>query len=107
MNNEIDWMLFYTEKARNKQYPVETNTDANYVDDLELLENTPAQAGLQLHSLEQAARGISLYVNLDQTGFVCFNQDCAISSLNRYSLKLEHFLYIGSNISSIESDKKW
>ena len=74
------------------------------------LENTPAQA----ESLLQAAKDIRLPVNTDETEFICFNQDGAISSLNRKPLKLvDQFIYIGSNISSIKNyvnirtDKVW
>ena len=34
---------FYTKKARSRQYPAKTITDADYVDDLVFLANTPAQ----------------------------------------------------------------
>ena len=45
----------------------------NYVDDLALLANTPTQAESLQHSLEQAARGIGLYMNSDKTEFMHFN----------------------------------
>ena len=48
-----------------------------------------SQAESLLHSLEQAARVIGgLYVKSDKTEFMCFNQDGAISSVNRKPLKL-------------------
>ena len=47
--------------------PVQTITDTDDVDDIALLANTPTQAKSQLHSLEQAARGIDLHVNADKT----------------------------------------
>ena len=50
-------------KARVSWYSVETMTDADYRDDLELLANTQAQAESLLHSLEQAAGGSVLYIN--------------------------------------------
>ena len=40
------------EKARSRQYPAQTITDADYSNDLTLLANTPAQAESLLHSLE-------------------------------------------------------
>ena len=50
----------------------------------------------------RTVRGIGLYMNSNET---CFNQDGAISSLNGMSLKLvDHFIYLGSNISSTESN---
>ena len=51
---------------------MQTVTDADYADDLALLADTPAQAESQLHSLEKAAKNISLYVNSDKTEFICF-----------------------------------
>ena len=45
---------------------MKTMTDVDYIDDLVLLANTPAQAKSQLLSLEQAARGIGLYMNLEK-----------------------------------------
>ena len=63
---------FRLKKARIKHHPTEIITDADYADDLLLLANTPSQAKSLLHSLEQAARGIGLYVNLDKTEFMCF-----------------------------------
>ena len=62
------WLSFaYTmknlirEKKRNRQYLVETITD------LALLANSPAQTESLLQSLEQAARGIGLHVNIYKT----------------------------------------
>ena len=39
--------------------------DTDHTDDLALLTNTPAQREFLLHNLEQAARGISLYMNVN------------------------------------------
>ena len=44
-------------------------------------------------------------MNSYKTEFMCFNQDGAICSLNDKLLKLvDQFTYLGSNISSTESD---
>ena len=41
----------------------------------------------------------------DKIRFMCFNQDGAISLLNVKPLKLiDHFIYLGCNRSSTESD---
>ena len=40
-SNKRKW--FHIKKARRKQYPAETMTDADYTDDLALLTNTPTQ----------------------------------------------------------------
>ena len=79
--------------------------DADYANELELFENTPAQAEFLLHSLEQTAKSIGLYVNLYRTEFIWFKQDGAITTLNDRLHKLvDHFTYLGSNISSTEGD---
>ena len=62
--------------------------DADYADDIALLENTPARAGTVLHSLERAAAGIDLHVNAHKTGYMCFNQRGDISTQKGRSLKL-------------------
>ena len=48
--------------------------DADYADDLALHANEPAQAESLLHSLEQTAGGIELYVNVNKTEFMCLKQ---------------------------------
>ena len=65
------------------------------MDDL-VLANTHS-IKILLHSLEQVAKGIGLYI--------CFKQYGAISTLNGKPLKLiNYFTYLGCNISSVESD---
>ena len=67
--------------------------------------NAPAQAETQLHSLERAAAGISLHVNVHKTEYTCFNQTGDISTLGGSSLKLvDKFTYLGSRVSSTEKD---
>ena len=79
--------------------------DADYADDLKLLVNTTAQAESLLNRLEQSARVNSHYVNANETEFMCFKQEGTISLLNDKPLKLvNQFPYLGSNISSTESD---
>ena len=58
---------FKLAKESSRRYPAQTNTDADYSDDIALLANTPAQAETLLHSLERAATGIGLHVNVDKT----------------------------------------
>ena len=95
----------YAIKGRNRWYPMKTITDADYVEDLALLAYSFAQTKSLLLPLEQAARSIGVYITLDKTEFMCFNQDAAISSLNGELLKLvERFIYFGCNISSTESN---
>ena len=75
------------------------------LDHLALIANTPVQAESLLHSQKQATRNSGLYLNSNKAEFMCFNQDGAISSLNGKPPKfVDQFLYIGRNISSMESD---
>ena len=77
----------------------------DYVSDIALLANSPTQAESLLHSLEQAADGISLHINADKTEYMCFNQRGNISTLKGGPLKqVDKFTYLGSSISSIEND---
>ena len=64
--------------------------DIDYVDDVMLLANTPAQVESLLHCLEKAVGGIGLHVNADKTEYICFNQNQRgdISTLRGGSLKL-------------------
>ena len=90
---------------RSRRYPAKTITDADYADDIALLANAPAQAETLLQSLERAAAGIGLHINPHKTEYVCFNQRGDISTLNGSSLKLvDKFTYIGSSVSSYETD---
>ena len=92
-------------KARSRQYPAETITDADYADDLVLLANTLTQAESLLHSLEQVAGGIGLHRNTNKMKYMHFKQEEAISTLSGKLLKLvDKFTYLGSSISSTESD---
>ena len=57
----------------------------------------PTSAESKVHSLEQAADGIDLNVNADETDYMCFNKIRNISTLNSGSLKLvDHFTNLGS-----------
>ena len=76
-------------------------TDA---DGIALPANTPTQADSLLHSLEHAAGSIGLNV-IAVKMYKCFNQVGYISTLNGGSLKLvDKFTYLGSSVSSIESN---
>ena len=62
---------FELTKKRSRRHPAKTITDADYADDIAILANTPNQAETLLHSLEQAAAGISLHVNAHKTEYMC------------------------------------
>ena len=90
---------------RSRRYPAKTITDADYADDIELLAITPNQAETLLHSLERAAAGIGLHVNVHKTEYMCYNQTGDISTQDVTSLKLvDKFTYLGSSVSSTEKD---
>ena len=90
---------FKLTKERSRRYPEQTIADADYADDIALLENTSAQAETRLHSLERAAAGIGLHINADKTEYMWFNQRGNISTLNGSSLKLlDKFTYLESNV---------
>ena len=92
--------IFTWKKAKSKRYSAILIIDADYVDDLVFITNTPAQTKSLLHSLEQAEKGM----NTDKMEFMCFKQDGDISTLNAKLLKsVDYFTYLGSNISSTES----
>ena len=71
--------------------------NAGYTDDLALLANTPAQAESLLRSQEPITGSIGFPVNADNTEYMCFKQEGAISILNSKPLKLvDQFTYLGS-----------
>ena len=55
-------------------------TDAEYTNDLTLIANTPAQTEYLLHSQEQQAGGIYLYINVNKEGFMYFKLEGNIST---------------------------
>ena len=69
------------------RYSVETITGTNYTDDLVLLAYTHSQAESLLHSLEQTARGIGLYMSTDKAEFMYFKEDETTSTLKSKHLK--------------------
>ena len=96
---------FKLTKEKSRMYPVQTITDADYADDIAILENAPAQAETLLHSLERSAAGIGLHVNAHKKEYMCFNQTGDIFTLNGSSLKLvDKLTYLGSSVSSTETD---
>ena len=92
-------------KKRSRSYPAKTIIDADNTDDIAILANTPNQAETLLHSLEQAAAGISLHVNTHVNEYTCFNQTGDISTPDGTSLKVvDKFTYLGSSVWSTEKD---
>ena len=101
--NQSEWLR--TDEEKSRRYPATTITDADYVDDIAILANTPDQAETLLHSLERAAAGIGLYVNAHKTEYMCYNQTGDISTLEGTPLKqVDKFTYLGSSVESTEKD---
>ena len=82
-------------KAKSKWYPTEI-----IADDLQLHSNTPAQVKFLLHGLEQATRGIDHYVS----PVYVFKRRSHLHSKWQASKISRPVVYLGSNISSTESD---
>ena len=96
---------FELTKKRSRRYLAKTITNADYVDDIAILANTPNQAETQLHSLERTTAGIGLHVNAHKTEYMCYNQTVELSILDGTYLKLvDKFTYLGSSVSSTEKD---
>ena len=93
------------EKAKSRRYPAKKITDADYADDLALFSDKIDDAERLFHAVEEAAARIGLYVNAKKTEYVCYMQNGEIKDLKGTTLKeVEHFTYLGSNISSTEKD---
>ena len=91
---------FKLTKERSRRYSAKTITGADYAYDITFL-----AAETLLHSLKRAAAGIDLHVNADKSEYICFNQRGDISTQNGSSLKLvDKFTYLGSSVSSTETD---
>ena len=65
---------FELTKKRSRRYPAKIITDADYADFIVILANTPNRAKIQMRSLERAAAGIGLHVNVHKTEYMCYNQ---------------------------------
>ena len=103
--DKIKENVFKLTKKRSRRYPAKTITDADYTDDIAILANTPNQAEILLHSLEQTAAGIGHHVNAHKTECMYFNQTGEISTLDGSSLKLvDKVTYLGSSVSLTEKD---
>ena len=98
-NRRILWLFLRADKEKKQKVLAKTITDADYVDDIAILANTPNQAETLLHSLEQADAVIGLHVNAHKTEYMCFDQAGDISTLEGTSLKLgDKFTYLGSSL---------
>ena len=93
------------ELTRSRRFHTKKIADADYADDLALLSDNSYNAQKLLHILEKSAAFICLHVNATKTEYMCYNQDGAIETLSKTLLKKDDdFVYLGSNIASIEKD---
>ena len=89
--------------SKRRRYHTEIMTGADYTYDPSLPTNTSAQSRPLLHSLEQAARGIS-YKKKDKRELMFFKQDGAIS-LSSEILKLVYqLIFLDNKITPTEID---
>ena len=72
------------ELARSRRFHTEKTTNADYADDLAILSYNSYNAQKLLHILEKSAAFIGLHVNAAKTEYMCYNQDGAIETLNKY-----------------------
>ena len=94
-------------KKKSSRYPSIHLTDADYADDLALLADSISGATQLLHSLEQSAKNIGLYVNTKKTEFIAYNCNGNISNISGNNLNcVDSFVYLGSSIASTETDIK-
>ena len=85
-------MFSHEIKLRSWWYPAETIKDTDYADDLALLANIPAQVESLLHSLEQVARSIGLYMNANKTEDMHFKQEEAPEIIRSVHIPRQQYL---------------
>ena len=95
---------FKLTKERSRSYPAQIIIDAGYADDIALLANAPAQSRNLLHSLERVTTGIGLHVNAHNMKYMCFNQTGDITLNGNPQKLVDKFTYLGSSVSSTETD---
>ena len=96
---------FQLKRVRSRRYPAQTITDESYTDNPVLHANTLTQAKSLLHNLEQTVGGIELNLNANKMEFMSIKQKGAFSIWSGKPLKfIDQFTYLGSNISSTESN---
>ena len=77
---------FKMANERSLRNPAQAITNAEYANDIALLENTPTQAEFLLHSLEQASAGLGLHVKADKTEYMGFNRRGHDSVSQKYAV---------------------
>ena len=107
LRSSIDLMkenALTVKKARSKWYPAEIINDSSSTDNSAFLANASAKPESLLHDLGQTAKSIALHVNSDKTEFMCFKQVGVMSLKCNPQKSVDQFIYLGSNISSTESN---
>ena len=94
-------------KAKSRRHPAVKITDADYADDLAALSDTIEDAGKLLQLIETAANAIGLHINEKKTEYIAFNQKETNEALKKKNIKqVDDFVYLGSHITSTETDVK-
>ena len=94
-------------QRRSRRHPAKKIADTDYADDIALLTDYIKDAEATVHSVENLAKVIGLFVNATKTKFICLNQNAGsgTNSLNRETIDLENDLnYLGSFIASTKKD---
>jgi hypothetical protein len=93
----------------SSRYPDKFINDLDYADDIALLESSIARATEQLNRVSTVSEQVGLVINTDKTECMTFNIPAEHGRLllqNREIKKVEDFKYLGSKVSSTESDFK-
>ena len=76
--------------------------NADDVDNIALLSDTPTQDESQLCCLEQVAGDIGLHMNTDKMEFMYFKQGYISTQNGRFLKLVDRFQYFSNNVSSTE-----
>ena len=78
VNRSNERKFSHTKKPRSRQYSIKAITDPDNGGDIAFLADTTVLVEYLLNILEEVAKCIGLFVNLDKTDFLSFKQDSAI-----------------------------
>ena len=99
---------FQIHPRRSSRYPAVYLTDADFADNIVLINHCLEHAQALLHALESVANYVGLYLNKAKTEYVNFSENNSITEIktrNNTTLKqVDDYKYLGSYISSSEKD---
>ena len=91
----------------SSRHPAEKLTDIDYADDLALSADIIKNAEKLLHSLEESANDVGLFVNAKKTEYMDYNQqqrDTIKTKAGKILKPVNSFVYLGSQISATKKD---